>query len=54
MDPDFIIDNEASIPGGDTIRRKSHQKVIWEVEDFHSELGLELIIGFHVEERASH
>ena len=54
VDPDFIIYNEPSIPGGDTLRRKNHQKVIREVEDFHSGLDYELFIGFHVEGRASH
>ena len=54
IDPDFVVYNEASIPGGDTMRRKNHKKVIQEVEDFHSRLGYELIIGFHVEGRASH
>ena len=52
--PNFIIYNEASLPGGDTQKRKNHVKVTQEAEDFHVALGYQLIIGFNPNGHASH
>ena len=52
--PNFIIYNEASLPGGDTKKRKNHATATQEAEQFHLALGYQLIIGFEKRGHASH
>ena len=54
VDPEFIIYNEASLPGGNTGKRKNHVKVIQEAEQFHTAMGYHLLVGFEERGHASH
>ena len=54
VDPEFIIYNEASLPGADTKKRTNARTVVREAEEFHSNLGYELVVGFEGRGHASH
>ena len=54
VDPEFIIYNEASLPGADTKNRNNARTIVREAEEFHSNLGYELVVGFESRGHASH
>ncbi len=54
VDPNFIIYNEASLPGTDTKKRNNATQITREAEEFHTSLGYSLIIGFEGRGHASH
>ena len=54
VNPQFIIYNEASLPGSDTQKRKNHKVIIKEAEEFHESMNYRLIVGFEGRGHASH